>query len=86
MLRSHVIRGSILSTFLLKKTAFVMGVRRLFPGEGKFSRDGKNILFALKKLKVILFSFKKIDKHTFLVGQGRGGGQVPPLALPCGRP
>jgi len=34
--------------------------------------------------KNILFSFKKVKKHTILAGQG--GGQVPPLALPCGRP
>jgi len=50
----------------------------------KFSRGGgKNILFALKMPKNILFSFKKVKKHTILVGQG---GQKPPLALPCGRP
>jgi len=32
--------------------------------------------------KNILFSFKKVKKHTILAGQG---GQEPPLALPCGR-
>jgi len=35
--------------------------------------------------KNILFSFEKVKKHCLLAGQG-GGGQVPPLALPCGRP
>jgi len=41
---------------------------------------GVRILFALKMFKNILFSFKKVKKHTILVGQG---GQVPPLALPA---
>jgi len=55
-----------------------------FQGRAKFFRGGggKNVLFP-KKLKNILFSFKKVEKHTILAGQG---GQEPPLALPCGRP
>jgi len=41
-----------------------------FPGEGKiFQGGGKNILFAQKTLKKI-FSTKKFEKHTILVGQG----------------
>jgi len=61
-----------------------MGVRRLFSRGGQnFPEGGKNILFALKMPKNILFSFKKVEKHTILVGQG---GQVPSLALPWGRP
>jgi len=32
--------------------------------------------------KNILFTFKKVEKHTILAGQG---GQETPLALPCGR-
>jgi len=39
----------------------IMGVRRLFPGEGK--------IFAQKKPKKIL---KKFEKHTILVGKGGG--------------
>jgi len=34
--------------------------------------------------KNILFSFKKVEKHTISAGQG-GGGASAPLALPCGR-
>jgi len=61
-----------------------MGVRRLFSRGGQnFPGGGKNILFALKTPKNILFSPKKVKKHTILAGQG---GQGPPLALPCGRP
>jgi len=36
----------------------------------KFSRGGKNILFAFKILKNILFSLKKVEKHTILASQG----------------
>jgi len=52
-----------------------MGDHRLFSRGGQnFSGvpGGKNILFALKTLK----------KHA----RPRGGGQEPPLALPCGLP
>jgi len=62
-----------------------MGVRRLFSRGGKnFPGGDKNILFAKKMPKNMLFSFKKVKKHTILVWGG-GGGQVPPLALPFGR-
>jgi hypothetical protein len=56
-----------------------------FQGRAKFySGVEQNILFSLKMPLNILFSFKKkVQKHTILAGQG---GQVPPLALPCGRP
>jgi hypothetical protein len=56
-----------------------------FPGEGKIFRGGggqKHTNY-LKTPKNILFSSKKVKKHTILAGQG---GQGPPLALPCGRP
>jgi len=62
-----------------------------FQGRAKFSRGGKNILFALKTPKNILFASKKSQKHTILAGQG--GSRAPscpplrtPMALPCGRP
>jgi len=51
----------------------------------KFSRVGQKHTICLKNAKNILFSFKKVEKHTILAGQG-GGGRVPPLALTCGRP
>jgi len=50
-----------------------------------FPVEGKNILLALEMSKNILFSLKKVEKHTILAGQ-EGGGQVPSLFLPCGRP
>jgi hypothetical protein len=44
-----------------------MGVRRLFSRGGQnFLGQGKNILFPQKMLKNILFSFKKVKKHTIL--------------------
>jgi len=66
-----------------------MGVRRLFPSGGQnfpvgAGGGGKNILFALKMFKNILFSFKKKSKNILFCAAK--GGQVPPLALPCGRP
>ena len=77
---SSTIYSSCLLTILCTTLPY-MGVRRFFPGEGKiFQVGGKNILFALKTLKRYYFP----QKHTILAGQG--GGQEPPLALPCGRP
>ncbi len=35
-----------------------------FQGKGKIFQGGKNKLFALKMLKNILYSFKKVEKHT----------------------
>jgi len=43
-----------------------MGVRRLFSRGGQNFPGGKNIIFALKMLNNILFSFKKVEKHTIL--------------------
>jgi len=61
-----------------------MGVRRLFSRGGQnFPVGGKNILFALKMPKNIIFSTKKVENILFCPAKG---GQVPPLALPCGRP
>jgi hypothetical protein len=58
-----------------------------FQGKAKFSRGGKTYyVFALKTLKTYYFPLKKSQKHTILAGQGEGGGQGPPLALPCGHP
>ncbi len=57
-----------------------MGVRRLFSRGGQNfpgGAGGKNILFALRMPKNILFSFKKVKKHTILVGQGGGGASAP---------
>jgi len=42
-----------------------MGARRLFSG-------GREAKFALKMRKNILFSFKKVNKHTILAGQVAG--------------
>jgi len=60
-----------------------MGVRRLFSRGGQNFPGGQKHTIGLKMPENILFSFKKVKKHTILAGQG---GQVPPLALPCGRP
>jgi len=47
-------------------------------------KSSQNILFSQKNTKM-LFSLKKVEKHTILAGQGpRGAG--PLFALPCGRP
>jgi len=55
-----------------------------FPGKGKIfhgSQGGaKTYYFCLKTPIKILFSSKKIEKHTILAGQGEGQG--PPFALP----
>ena len=65
-----------------------MGVRRLFPGEGKIFQEGQNILFALKTPKTYYFPLKKVKKKTILAGQGGPGGQgpgppsCPPLRTP----
>jgi len=51
-----------------------------FPGEGKIFQVWQKYTISLKMAKNILFSFKKVEEHTILA---KGGGQVPPLALPC---
>jgi len=58
-----------------------------FPqGRAKFSRGGGKTYYLPKNTpKKMLFSSKKVEKHTIVAGQ-EGGGQGPPLALPCGRP
>jgi len=44
---------------------------------------GKNILFALKMPQNILFSFKKVKKHTILACQGGARDpSCPPLRTP----
>jgi len=57
-----------------------------------FQGGGKNILLAQKMPENILFSFKKVKKHTIFIqksqktyyfGRPGGRGQVPPLALPA---
>jgi hypothetical protein len=55
-----------------------------FPGESKnFPRaGGKNLLFALKITKKILFVPKKSKKHTIFGRPARGGGKSPHLPLP----
>jgi len=61
-----------------------MGVRRLFlQGRAKFSGVGaKNILFALKTLENILFSFfQKVENYTILAGQGPEGAPCLESAL-----
>jgi len=62
-----------------------MGVRRLFSrgGQNFPGGGGKNILFALKTPKNILFSSKKSQKHTILAGQGGSRApSCPPLRTP----
>jgi len=55
-----------------------------FLGRAKFSGGrGQKHTICLKMTKNILFSFIKVEKCTIFAGQGE---QVPPLALPCGRP
>jgi len=51
-----------------------------FPGGG----GHKHTICLKNALKHTIF-FRKCRKHTISAGLG-GGGQVPPLALPCGRP
>ena len=68
----------------LKTAVKSMGVRRLFSRGGQnFPGGGAKTYYLPKKHLNILFSSKKVKKHTILAGQG---GQGPPLALPCGRP
>jgi len=56
-----------------------MGVRRLFcRGGQKFSRGAKTYYLP----KNILFSFKKVEKHTILASPG-GGGKCPILSSPA---
>ncbi len=49
----------------------------------EFETHAKTYLFSEKFLKRYYFLSKKVEKHTIF---SRGRGQVPPLALPCGRP
>ncbi len=65
------------------KSKFYYDSLAFFPGRAKFSRGGQKHTICLKTPKNILFSSKKVKKHTILAGQG---GQRTPLALPCGRP
>jgi len=60
-----------------------MGVRRLFPREGKISQGAKTYYFAKKttykdttRQKILVLSSIKVEKHTMLVGQRTCG-------LPC---
>jgi len=59
-----------------------MGVRRLFSRGGQKFAGGQKHIICLK-MPYILFSFKKSKNILFWSAKG---GQVPPLALPCGRP
>jgi len=64
-----------------------MGVRRLFSRGGQnFPGGGPKHTICLKNaLKHTIFIQK--SRKTYYIGRPRGGGrQVPPLALPCGRP
>jgi hypothetical protein len=60
-----------------------MGVRKLFPGEGKNFPGGQEPTFCLKNNEKDTIFPKKSKNKLFLAGQGGGKG---PLALPCGRP
>jgi len=55
-----------------------------FQGRAKFSREGdKNILFAQKTLKKILFSSKKCKKNIlFWSARGARAPSCPPLRTP----
>ena len=56
-----------------------------FPGEGKiFQGGGQKHTICPKNTKKDTIFVLKSQKHTILASQG--GGQGPPLALPCGRP
>jgi len=52
----------------------------LFPGKSKFSRGSKTYYLPKK----YYFYSKRVENRTILAGQG--GGQEPPLAVPCGLP
>jgi len=65
-----------------------MGVPRLFfPEEGKIFLGGTKTYHLPKKCPKThyVFSFKIVKNILFWPAKGEGG-QVPPLALPCGRP
>jgi len=63
-----------------------MGVRRLFfQGRATFSRGSKTYYLPKKCPKTYYFLSKKSKNILFWPAKG-GGGQEPPLALPCGRP
>ena len=59
-----------------------------FPGEGKIFQGAglgaKTYYFTQKAPKKYYFPPKK-SKNILFCPAGRGGGQGPPLALPCGR-
>jgi hypothetical protein len=57
-----------------------MGVRKLFPWGGQNFPGGQKHTICLKnaqKLKNILYSFKKVEKHTILAGQKGGRPLLP---------
>jgi hypothetical protein len=75
--------GTILSECRALKFGYIktMGVRRLFSRGGQKHticlKNGQNILFST------LFSFKKVENHNILGGQG-GGGKCPLMPSPAG--
>jgi len=56
-----------------------MGVRRLFPGEGKIFQGSKTYYLRIKTPKRYYFPQKK-SRKTYYFGQPGGGGQVLPPA------
>jgi hypothetical protein len=56
-----------------------------FPGEGKNFPGGQEPTFCLKSNEKDTI-FPKKSLKTYYFWPARGGGQGPPLALPCGRP
>jgi len=58
-----------------------------FPGRAKFSRGAKTYSSRKKMPKNKLFSFKKVEKHTILAGQGGGARapSCPPLPMVLSR-
>ncbi len=67
-----------------------MGVRKLFPGDGKIFQEGcragaggKNILFAPKTPNKILYSSKKIKNILFWPAKGVSARIPPTLASPA---
>ncbi len=67
-----------------------MGIRRLFPGEGKsFPGGGSRTYFFLKKTTKTYYFFEKVENTLLLAGLGRPrgeGGRVPLAPLPLRTP